>query len=216
VQESTINPQQTNNQNLVVNGSTTAAGQLYLVNANTAPPPASLLPAGTSYCQCQFLQWGYWGGDLLTGNSTDSTISRVDRGHINFWAAGVPTSQTDLNTLTAQGAVGTYAGHAIGSVSNNGANYVAAGGFNGSYNFGTHAAAFTISNFDGNTLTAAGTVPLNGASYSASGTAPRTGMTGTFNGSFYGPAAAETGGSFTLRSTIGVPYMAAGIYAGKR
>jgi hypothetical protein len=106
--------------------------------------------------------------------------------------------------------------HAIGSVSNNGASYVAAGGFNGSYNFGSHAAAFTISNFDGNTFTAAGTVPLSGASYSLAGSAPRTGMTGNINGTFYGPMAAETGGNFTLQSAIGVPYMASGIFAGKR
>jgi hypothetical protein len=216
VLESDVNPQQVNGQTLVVNGDPTQAGKLYLVNANTAPPPASLLPAGAAYCQCQFLQWGYWGGDLLTGTPTDNTIQRVDRGHINFWAAGVPTPLTDLNTLTSQGAVGTYAGHAIGSVANNGANYVAAGGFNGSYNFGTHAAAFTISNFDGNTLTAAGTAPLSGANYNLNGTAARTGMSGTINGTFYGPMAAETGGNFTLRSTLGVPYIASGIFAGKR
>ncbi len=174
------------------------------------------MPAGASYCQCQYLQWGYWGGDLLTGNSANSAISRVDRGHINFWAAGPPTPLPDLSTLQSQGAVGTYAGHAIGSVANNGANYVAAGGFNGSYNFGTRAANFTISNFDGNTFTAAGTAPLSGASYALNGTAPRTGMSGTINGTFYGPMAAETGGSFTLQSTLGLPYMASGIFAGKR
>jgi hypothetical protein len=216
VLESDVNAQQVNGQNLVVNGNTTNAGQLYLVNANTAPPPASLLPAGASYCQCQFLQWGYWGGDLDTGNANNSNISRIDRGGINFWVAGAPTSTADLNTLAAQSATGTYAGHAIGSVSNNGASYVAAGGFNGSYNFGSHAAAFTISNFDGNTFTAAGTVPLSGASYSLAGSAPRTGMTGNINGTFYGPMAAETGGNFTLQSAIGVPYMASGIFAGKR
>jgi hypothetical protein len=188
-----------------------------LVNANVAPPPNSLLNGtGASYCQCQFLQWGYWGGDLLTGNATNNSISRVDRGGINFWAAGPATPLSDIATLQGQNFVGTYAGHAIGSVSNNGANYVAAGGFNGTYSFGTRAANFTISNFDGNTFNAAGTVPLNGASYTLNGTAPRTGMTGTLNGTFYGPMAAETGGNFTLQSTLGVPYMASGIFAGKR
>jgi len=217
VLESDVNPQQANGQTLVVNGDPTQAGKLYLVNANVAPPPNSLLNgAGASYCQCQFLQWGYWGGDLLTGNATNNSISRVDRGGINFWAAGPATPLSDIATLQGQNFVGTYAGHAIGSVSNNGANYVAAGGFNGTYSFGTRAANFTISNFDGNTFNAAGTVPLNGASYTLNGTAPRTGMTGTLNGTFYGPMAAETGGNFTLQSTLGVPYMASGIFAGKR
>jgi trimeric autotransporter adhesin len=187
----------------------------YFINANVAPPPTSLLPSGASYCQCQYLQWGYWGGDVpLT--SPGSTTPRIDRAHINFWAAGPATPLSDVATLQGQSFTGTYTGHAIGSVSNNGANYVAAGGFNGTYNFGTRAANFTISNFDGNTFTAAGTVPLNGASYTLSGTAPRTGMAGTINGTFYGPMAAETGGNFTLQSTLGVPYMASGIFAGKR
>lgn len=216
VQESTTSPQQANGQTLVVNGDPSQAGRLYLVNANVAPPPASLLPSGASYCQCQFLQWGYWGGDLLTGTQTDNSIQRVDRGHVNFWAAGVQTPLPDLGTLQGQGATGSYAGHAIGAVSNNGANYIAAGGFNGTYNFGTHAANFTISNFDGNTFTAAGTAPLNGASYTLNGSAPRTGMTGTINGTFYGPMAAETGGNFTLQSSLGLPYRASGIFAGRR
>ena len=130
--------------------------------------------------------------------------------------AGVPTPLPDIATLQSQSAVGNYAGHAIGAVSNNNANYLAAGGFNASYNFGTRAANFTISNFDGNTFTAAGTAPLSGANYSLNGSAPRTGMTGTINGSFYGPMAAETGGNFTLQSSLGLPYRASGIFAGRR
>jgi hypothetical protein len=220
-QESVTNPQQANGQPLVVNGDPSQAGKLYLVNSNVAPPPASLLPSGASYCQCQYLQWGYWGGDLVTGTQTDNTIQRVDRGHINFWAAGVPTAVTDLNTLAAQGAVGTYSGHAVGAVYNNGANYLAGGAFNASYNFGTHAANFAITNFDGRNLTASGTVPLSGAGYTANGTLTVNGSnapvgTGSFNGSFYGPMAAETGGGFHAQSTVGAPYMASGIFAGKR
>src|SRR5208282_504918 len=45
-----------------VNGSPAQAAQLYLLSSGAAPPPNSLLPSGASYCQCQYLQWGYWGG----------------------------------------------------------------------------------------------------------------------------------------------------------
>ena len=38
--------------------------KLYFLSSGAAPPPTSLLPSGASYCQCQYLQWGYWGGDL--------------------------------------------------------------------------------------------------------------------------------------------------------
>ncbi|MGE5268109.1 MAG: hypothetical protein ACM3JG_00410, partial [Thiohalocapsa sp.] len=212
--ESQVNPQQINGKNLVVNGDETQAGKLYLTSSALAPPPTSLLPTGASYCDCQYLKWGYWGGDLLTGNATDTTISRIDRSHINTWVAGVPTPIGDLNTLASQSAVGTYTGHAIGSVFNNGASYIAAGGFNGSYNFGTQNATLTISNFDGRTFSTTGKVPLSGATYAATFNA--AGFKGAVNGSFYGPKAAETGGSFAVQTTAGPTYLASGIYAGRQ
>src|SRR5439155_26459596 len=121
----------------------------------------------------------------------------TDRGHINTWVAGVPTPIGDLNTLAAQAVTGNYAGHAIGSVFNNGASYLAAGGFNGTYNFATQNGTFAISNFDGHTFAASGKAPLTGAAYTFSLAAP--GVTGSVNGPFYragANAAKETGGSF--------------------
>jgi trimeric autotransporter adhesin len=206
-------PQQINGQQLSVGGSTAAASQLYLVSSATGALPTSLLPSGASYCQCQYVQWGYWGGDLLTGDpSTD--LTRVDHGHINFWVAGVPTSAADLNTLASQSAVGTYTGHAIGSVYNAGSSYVAAGGFTGTYNFGTQNGTLTISNFDGHTVSATGSAPLSNGQYSF--TVAQTGVAGTINGAFYGPKAAETGGNFSVHSTLGPTYLASGIFAGKQ
>jgi hypothetical protein len=212
--ESQVNPQQINGQNLVVNGDPNQAGKLYLVSSGAAGTSASVLPSGVSYCQCQYLQWGYWGGDLRTGNSADSSISRTDRGHINTWVAGVATPLNDLNTLISQSATGTWSGHAIGSVYNNGASYVAAGGFNSTYNFGTQTGTVAISNFDGHSFAAAGKAPLTGNTYSYGVTAP--GAAGSINGAFYGPMAAETGGSFAVQTTVGPSYLASGIFAGKR
>ncbi len=209
--EDPATPQQINGNQLVVNGVSKDASQLYLISSATAALPTSLLPSNTSFCQCLFLQWGYWGGDLLTGNSSDSGLLRVDRGHINFWVAGVPTPLNDLNSLMGQSAIGTYAGHAIGSVFNSGATYGAAGGFNGIYNFGTQNATMAISNFDGRTFTATGSAPLSGANYTLG---VSSGATGTINGTFYGPAAAETGGNFAVQD--GATYRASGIFAGKR
>jgi hypothetical protein len=178
--------------------------------------PTSLLPSGASYCQCQYLQWGYWGGALQTGNSANSTVSRVDAGHINTWVAGVATPLNDLATLEGQGATANFAytGAAVGSVFNAGKSYVAAGGFGGTYNFGTQSGTMTISNFDGHTISGTGPAPLNGNNYSFASTG--AGVTGTIKGSFYGPMAAETGGSFALQTTSGPSYLASGIYAGKR
>src|SRR6266702_6944394 len=97
--EDQATPQKINGQQLVVGGDTSQASQLYLVSSSTAALPTSLLPAGVSYCQCQFLQWGYWGGALLTGNPNNDLVSRVDHGNINFWLAGVPTPLSDMNSL---------------------------------------------------------------------------------------------------------------------
>ncbi|HEV2335876.1 MAG TPA: FecR domain-containing protein [Stellaceae bacterium] len=213
--ENTAVPQQINGQSLQVGGSTANAGQLYLVSSATAALPTALLPSGASFCQCAYLKWGYWGGDLRTGNASNNTLSRVDHGHINFWAAGTPTPAGDLNTLAGQNASGTYNGAAIGSVDNAGARYVAAGGFTGTFNFGTHSGTWALTNFDGHNFSAAGNTPLNGSSYSVSGSAG--GLAGSFNGSFYGPLAAETGGNFSLHSIgTGPVYLASGIFAGKR
>ena len=199
----------------------------YFVSAGAAGTPNSLLtdprtgqpfvyPAGgpsadspVSYCQCQYLQWGYWGGDLAT-----TSPSSPDRGHINTWVAGVATPLSDIATLARQGVTGTYTGAATGSVYNNGASYLAAGGFTGQYNFGTQTGTFAINNFDGRSFAASGSAPLSGASYSAGVTTP--GIKGAINGTFYGPMAAETGGSFAVQTTVGPTYLASGVFAGKR
>ncbi|HEV8678720.1 MAG TPA: hypothetical protein VGQ90_05040, partial [Stellaceae bacterium] len=185
----------------------------YFVSAGAAGMPNSLLPSGASYCQCQYLQWGYWGGDLQV-TSSDTPASRIDRGHINTWVAGVATPLGDLNTLAGQGVTGTYNGAATGSVYNNGASYLAAGGFTGTYNFGTQTGSFAINNFDGRSFAASGSAPLAGANYSASVNSP--GVRGSINGTFYGPMAAETGGSFAVQTTAGPAYLASGVFAGKR
>jgi hypothetical protein len=188
----------------------------YFVSSGAAGVPAALLQqAGATACQCQYLQWGYWGGDLQMTNS-DSPFTRVDRGHINTWVAGVPTPLADLTALNASSASGNYTGHAIGSVFNNGQNYLAAGGFNGTYNFGTQIGSIAITNFDGHTFTSSGRAPLSGSSYTFNLLEANTGIQGGGRGTFYGPMAAETGGNFAVQGTSGPAYLASGIYAGKR
>jgi len=198
-----------------VNGNPAQAAQLYLLSSGAAPPPNSLLPAGASYCQCQYLQWGYWGGDITSANTSGGTTSRIDRGNINFWVAGPVTPIADINMLASQGAVGNYSGHLIGSVFNNGAQYVAAGGLNATYHFGTNVGSFSVVNYDGRSFTATGSPITSGATYKF-GITNLPGLAGSFNGSFYGPAAAETGGNFNFHTTVGPTYLTSGIFAAKR
>ena len=199
---------QTGSAPATVNGKL-AQAQLYLLSSGAALPPTSLLPPGSSYCQCQYLQWGYWGGDITT-NASGVTALRTDRGNINFWTAGPVTPAADINKLAAQNATGSYTGHMIGSVFNNGAQYVAAGGVAATYHFGNQTGSFSVINYDGHNFTTMGKPITQGANYKF-GITDVPGITGTIKGSFYGPMAAETGGNFAFRT--GPTYLTSGIFA---
>jgi hypothetical protein len=191
------------------------------VSQGAAPPPSSLLPANAFYCQCQYLQWGYWGGDITSANASAGNTPRIDRGDINFWAAGPITPLADMNLLASQGAVGNYSGHLIGTVFNaainNGAQYVAAGGLTATYQFATQTGMFSVNNYDGRSFMLSGKAPLAGSSYNFGINNPQgLPIAGSINGSFYGPMAAETGGNFNFRTTVGPTYLTAGIFAAKR
>ena len=183
---------------------------LYLVT-QTAAPATALLPSGLC-SSCQYLQWGYWGGELDTPAS-GNFAARTDVGHINFWVAGTPvTSMTDISSLQAMNFTGTYNGNLIGAVVNNGAQYLASGGLQATYQFGTQVGSFAVSNYDHQSFTAAVRGPLNGSNYTFGFNSGA--IKGAVNGGFYGPLAAETGGNFAF--TAGPTYSTSGIFAAKR
>ncbi|HEY1299918.1 MAG TPA: hypothetical protein VGF07_05445, partial [Stellaceae bacterium] len=186
-----------------------------MVSSGTVPQNP-LLPA-TGLCQCQFLQWGYWTGDLDTPNSAGTGIARIDRAHINGWVAGAPTPGADILALqraSGSAAIGNYTGNMFGSVVNNGTSYLASGGLKASYNFATRAGSFSVINYDHLSFTTKGTVPLSGANYTFGISQP--GLAGKINGTFYGPMAAETGGTFAFGKTVGPSYLTSGVFAAKR
>ena len=79
------------------------------------------------------------------------------------------------------------------------AQYVAAGGLNATYNFGTRVGSFAVNNYDGRSLALTGTPTTSGASYKI-GITSVPGIAGSFSGSFYGPVAANTGGNFNFHT----------------
>ena len=175
----------------------------------TAAPPTAVLPNGL--CACQFLQWGYWGGEIDTP-AHGETPARVDVGQINSWVAGPLTP--DISALKSMGATGSYSGSLFGSVDNNGAKYLASGGLSASYNFGTQQGSFTVIKYDGRfSFTVRGIEPLSGANYQF-GINHIPGLQGYVFGSFYGPGAIETGGNFAFRTTAGLLFHI-GIYGAR-
>jgi hypothetical protein len=198
-------PSQINGQNLPVETTGQPGTRIAMVTSSVVPGAAnSLLPAGVSFCQCQYLQWGYWTGELDQTNS-GGTLTRYDRANINTWVAGIPTV-----TMPTAG-TGTYSGATIGSVINNGASYLAAGGFTNTYNFGNNTGTIAINNFDGRNF--GGAVAGSGNVYA--GNLSGSNVSGAASGQFYGPNAAETGGGFGVHATTGPSYIASGIFAGK-
>jgi trimeric autotransporter adhesin len=182
---------------------------IYFVTA-TAAPPTSLLPNG-SLCACQYLQWGYWGGEIDTPAGSGNA-ARVDVGHINSWVAGSPT--LDIAALQEMGATGNYSGHLFGTVFTHGAKYLATGGLSATYDFGTTFGSFTVSNYDGHiTFTDIGKIPLSGANYAFP--VDQNNILGFIRGSFYGPGGIETGGNFAFHTATGAPYFTSGIYGAR-
>ncbi|MGA8380930.1 MAG: FecR domain-containing protein [Stellaceae bacterium] len=194
---------------------TNSGSNIYLVTATAAPVPTSLLSNGLCSA-CQYLQWGYWGGELDTPQS-GSNPARTDVGHINFWVAGAPpTPAADISALAGANFSGTYNGNLIGTVVSGGSQYLASGGLQAVYHFATQSGSFTVSHYDTlPTFTVSGAAPLAGSSYAFKvNNVP--GIAGAVNGSFYGPMAAETGGNFAFTKVGGTPYLTSGIFAAKR
>jgi hypothetical protein len=185
--------------------------QLYLVT-NVSEATASLFSAaGVTACTCAFLNWGLWGGNL-----ENSVASNNERVHLAGWVAGqLPTQVQVPTTGTA-----TYSGHLIGSVVSGAAAYVAAGGFQNAWNFGTRSGTLSITNFDGRSFSGSASAPV-GSPRDFSGSFHTSGFSGQLRGSFFRSSTdvvAGQGGDFHIidTATSGTNYKASGIFAAQR
>lgn len=180
----------------------------FLVSSGLADSSA-ILPQGVSFCDCQYLRWGYWAGELAYDEGSKAGMR--ERVHLATWLAGTMRSPAEMPTTGSA----TFTGHAIGSVVNGNAKYVAVGGYSGSWNFGQRAGSVAITNFDGvNYSGGASATAANPRDFS--GTISGGGRSGSINGSFFGSAgnpAAEQGGKFSIN---GSGYQASGTFAGRR
>ena len=174
-----------------------------LASANSAPVQ---LP-GMGSCTCEYLTWGWW-----------STSSKVKDGPLAGTEARVNLGTYVAGTLTTaiqmpQTGTATYNGLMVGNVNNAGNSYVAGGNFTMNYNygarFGVTQMTFDNSSYRG-TVSGTGTAGTNhvGGFVGANGV-------GVMKGSFYGPGAANVGGTFGINGT-NPAYQASGIYAGQK
>ena len=78
--------------------STTPSPSLGMVTSATVPGAADALfqAAGATPCACQYLQWGYWTGQVQSTTSQGLGVNRTDRAYINTWWPGSRQSPCQL------------------------------------------------------------------------------------------------------------------------
>jgi hypothetical protein len=215
-----------NTTSVTVNGNTSTGTDVQsrtsLVSYNTAPTAGLFQSAGVTPCTCEFLTWGWWGGDISYSAGSVYNAGGRDRLNLATYVAGTLSTAADLSTLNLQNATATYSGHMVGNVVNNGNAYVAAGTYTNQWSFGPRTGIATI-NFDGASfgggLTA--NTAMSGGGPTFATTAPLAssvipGRSLTLNGSFFSSptdAAKYQAGNFGV---TGTSYKAGGTFAGQK
>ena len=151
-------------------------------------------------------------GNLFSANLTvnGASVQQLDPrnrvfGSSLFLFGGVPTV-----TVPTSG-IGSFNGTANGTVFNSGAKSVASGAFSETFNFASRTGTLNISNFGGANYSAPISGFVNGYTGTLTGPASRS---GPVTGTFFGPMAAETGGSFQL-ATPNKSFVASGVFTGR-
>jgi hypothetical protein len=183
------------------------------VGANTSAFLSSISSTTVQPCICDYVRWGFWSTN--SARSPDGVAQNIDLGHLMFWVAGVPST---VGSIPSTGTA-TYMGHAIADISNGPNQYIAAGSFANTVNFGTRTGAVTINGLDGANYAGAVNLTPNSTQFAGANIlSPATGRTAAVTGSFFQAGPTNTtplygamGGSLTLHGT---GYLGAGIFAG--
>jgi len=128
-----------------------ASGDSYTVAAtgSVVDHTAVTLPAGVAYCECDFLDWGFWSASASVTNGVSTATFDVQNG---TWAVADITGNPALEGLGVAEDVSTYAtysGHAIGTATDGVNSYTAAGGLDMEWSFANRAGYMWINDFDG-------------------------------------------------------------------
>ena len=165
---------------------------------------------------CAFIQWGWWGTRVETA---DGEEPRRDYVHMGTWAAGELTDasglqSTDVGVLPF-GGTAFYEGTALGSVNNDGEQYIASGSVGMVYHFSERYGEFEMQ-FDGHGLEGSVYDDVYEPTGNFSGNLVGGSATGFVSGSFIDdstlpdPRAAGAIGNFSLSGTN---YQAVGTFA---
>lgn len=117
----------------------------YIVSSDVVPveifrtSSAANSPRTSEICTgCSFMTWGWWG----KANGFESS----SEAHLGNWIIGERPDDAALQSLTS---TATYSGHAVGTVVNDGSQYIATGDLSATMDFGARRGTIEISDFDG-------------------------------------------------------------------
>lgn len=145
----------------------------YMVSS--AAVPAKIFDGGQSsqICNaCDFMTWGWWGRN---------SVGEVDyKVHLGNWIIGVRPENMDVPTS----GTATYNGNAVGTVLNDGAQYIATGQMISTMNFASRSGTVSVTGFDGRDFSTSVGFENGGV------------RTATFNGSSSGSIDMTVSGAF--------------------
>jgi hypothetical protein len=179
-----------------------------MVNAKAIPDITNVVTAlGHAPCTCSFMSWGFWLTDARNAGTVAPERGRV---HIAPWLAGSAVAFGGSTNGTV-----TYNGHALGNVVNGSAQYLAAGGFTGTFNFDTSSGTVSITNFDGMSFSGAVQVPM-GQQGDFAGMLSGSGLVGYADGQIFASATDINAGMGGVFNVTGTNYKAAGVFLGQQ
>lgn len=190
-------------------------------NPNTYVIPSTLVTtaddaimAVATECTCAFLEWGYWGTQMNYNDSSDAleeAANRHDAFHLGTWVAGDVTNSSALPTTGSA----SYAGHAVGNVINNNSQYLAAGNFNMTVDFGRRTGSASVTGFDGRSFGAELTEHDIASGNHFAGAISEQAITGTMNTSIVGGPNSNHQGAIGNFNAADGNWAANGIVAGE-
>jgi hypothetical protein len=182
-------------------------GQMFNVPPAAAAQAAAVLNnPNLTICQCEYTRWGFWTtNDQRTADGQPAADSVIG----GTWVAGrMPSSAEIPTTGTA-----TYIGHTIASIRNGSSEYLAAGNFADTVNFGTRTGNVTVTGLDGANYS--GTVnATQSAPGQFGGFLPGTiGRSMIMAGGFYRSPTSPVGEMGGLVNIVGTNYLGSGVFA---
>lgn len=180
-----------------------SSGGAYMVSSAVVPTTIFNGNTSSAICNaCDFMTWGWWGKQ----SGPESTYSV----HLGNWIIGKqPANSAVPTTGTA-----TYNGNAVGTVLNDGAQYIATGAMTSTMNFGTRTGSVSVSGYDSKSFSANVTFGNGSATFSGtSSSGIATSVTGAFASNGTDPVKGIMG-SFSAND--GADWSTTGIFAGSR